>query len=289
MVMACPWDHRVVYRGVVSSTMTEARALVLMPTSDTGTAPRLSGALHGSQGVQEGTTVVAESQQHGRGRRGRTWVSSPGAGLWMTTILRPTVSSEMLSSLGIVVGVAVHRAVSMLGATSAQLKWPNDVVIAGRKLAGILLESEQLPDGSAVVFVGIGINIAMREQALGSGTGYASNSGEDDVWHRYIGLHDVTDSRPDPHTVLHTVLRTLHTCYDQWCGAGLAPLLESWHHADALRGCTVRAQLGTEIVEGTAEGVDQRGGLLLRTAQGSQIRIVAGEVEQVRAVGNVAM
>ncbi len=111
-------------------------------------------------GANEGTTVLARAQTSGRGRLGRTWIAEAGTGIWMTTILRPPPErTEYFGELSLVTGNAVCEALRAIGVADAMLKWPNDVLVGEKKLAGILLESD-----GGIVLAGVGINLAKTSE-----------------------------------------------------------------------------------------------------------------------------
>jgi BirA family transcriptional regulator, biotin operon repressor / biotin---[acetyl-CoA-carboxylase] ligase len=215
-----------------------------------------------------GTTVVAREQTQGRGRLGRAWLSRRDAGLFMTTILRPRLGGNpaRAGELAIVAGVAVLRAVHTAGVTSAKLKWPNDVLVGGRKLAGILLEADRLTT-DPVVLVGIGVNLApatslsLPEELRGLYTGLAEHTAPSAA-----ALPPFRDE----------VLAELEACYDRWAREGLPALVPEWNAHDALRGRQVRID-GPEPVVGVADGVNEHGELRVLTESGVKL-VRSGEV-----------
>ena len=118
-------------------------------------------------GAQEQTVVMAQSQSHGRGRLGRAWVSPSGQGLYVSIILRPQLAPEHLSQMTLVAGVAACRAIDIEAGISTMIKWPNDVLVDGKKIAGILSESTGLsPQVKTAVVLGIGINVDIPQEAF---------------------------------------------------------------------------------------------------------------------------
>lgn len=222
-------------------------------------------------GAPEGLTIVADAQTAGRGRRGRSWFSQQGVGVFMTTILKPTVAD--VQTLGPVVGAATLESLIGLGATAAQLKWPNDVLIGRRKLAGILLEA-QTDNDTIVVLAGVGINLRSRDTL----------ELPDDIAQHYIGLEDLGVSASLQKTAA-ALAAGLHRHYDLWISQGLAPSLEIWSEHDALAGVRVRADGPDGPVEGIAGGLDASGGLKIDTPDGPVV-INSGEIH--RVLGNSA-
>ena len=243
----------------VGSTMTVARAWALA-------------------GAAAGSLVLADSQRAGRGRHGRSWISPPGAGLWCTLILRPRPPpGGQLAELGLVAGLAVQAAVVALGARQVRLKWPNDLLLGQRKLAGILLERVDPPQGGPLVLVGIGVNLA-RCADLGL---------PEALGRRTVGLQDVPNLGTQPvarlrRRLLPLVRRTLWHYHGLWAHAGLLPLRQRWARADALHGRWVRARGVPPPNTGVAWGLGPGGALRLRTARGDWAWVHTGEVEQLQ-------
>lgn len=244
------WKDQIQRFDRVASTMDTARQLAA------------DGAVHG-------TAVVAAAQTAGRGRRGRSWFAPPGAGLWLTVILRPPPDAPDMQALGLVAGVAVLDAVSSCGAVGVQLKWPNDVVVGGRKLAGLLVEADGIGGNAPLVLVGIGVNLGAR----------AAVAPPPEIRERYVGFADVGPA-PAAALLLERLLDALELWYGRWLRLGVGPVLDRWRQADALRGCRVRADAG-RVVEGVADGITERGELRVETPAGT-VCINAGEVEALR-------
>jgi BirA family transcriptional regulator, biotin operon repressor / biotin---[acetyl-CoA-carboxylase] ligase len=239
----------------------------------------------GDAGVPEGQVLVAEEQTAGRGRLGRTWTSVPGASLTFSVLLRPaTVPAVRRGWLALLAGVAVASAVRSVtggdvsggvvsGGVAAVLKWPNDVLVADRKLAGIL--AEQSPDGSAVV-IGTGINVATPANALPvSPTGLAGTS---------LFVAGATVARE---ALLLEVLRQL----ERWYVAFRADpdpvrtgLLDAYLPLCVTLGQKVRVELPVgRFVTGVARGIDPDGRLLVSDNPGDPpMAISAGDVVHVR-------
>lgn len=240
--------------------------ILLYPTLPT---TMLEARAKAREGHPEGTTILAMAQTSGRGRLGRSWLSEPGQGVWMTTILRPPKErAATFSELSLVVGIAVCKAVQAMGVTEARLKWPNDVLVGDKKLAGILLESD---DG--VVLAGIGLNL----------TKAADRTLPADIAPIYTGLLDHTT--PDAWSmrdVADDLTRELGTWYDVWKADGFSKLTETYAALDALKDSDVRvaATDGTQVA-GKARGVNAKGELRVETDAG-MTEVRAGEVERVR-------
>ncbi|MBC7794106.1 MAG: biotin--[acetyl-CoA-carboxylase] ligase [Clostridia bacterium] len=229
-------------------------------------------------GEPEGTTIMARAQTSGRGRLGRSWLSEPGTGIYATVILRPPADRrERFGELSLVSGIAICETVRSIGVANAKLKWPNDVLVDGRKIAGILLESD-LAAEPPFVLVGIGVNF----------TKHAERKLPDDLVPTYTGIADhmsalpATEGRDPLASTLHTMLHWLAKRYDQWLAGGFEALLPAYADLDALKDTVVTISIrGGESFTGTAEGVNSQGELLVRGPNGV-IAHRAGEVERVK-------
>jgi BirA family transcriptional regulator, biotin operon repressor / biotin---[acetyl-CoA-carboxylase] ligase len=224
------------------------------------------------RGEPEGLVVVAERQLTGRGRRDRQWVSPARAGLTLSVLLRPgpAVSPKTWGWLPLLAGVALRDAVGRQAAVEAALKWPNDLLIGEAKCAGILAEVV----GDAVV-LGIGLNVTTRADELPPTSGPATS----------LRLAGARNTDRDP--LLRALLRGLAGWYGGWREAGgdaeMCGLLSAYRTACATlgRSVTVRLPGGDDLV-GTATTVDRDGQLVLRTADGRDRCVAAGDVLHVR-------
>lgn len=211
-------------------------------------------------GAPEGTVVVAEEQTQGRGRRGRTWESPARTGLWWSVLLRPQVPPDHLGWLPLVIGIGVSRGLRSGVGVDAELKWPNDVLVRGRKLAGIL--AERLADGGVVV--GVGINVDQEEAELPAGGASLRTSG-----------HVVNRTE-----VLVDVLSAVAGAYREWrTGVDMRP---EYVECSATIGRDVTADLGGRVVEGRARGLGPSGELVIIDAEGEEHLLSAGDVTLLR-------
>jgi BirA family transcriptional regulator, biotin operon repressor / biotin---[acetyl-CoA-carboxylase] ligase len=216
------------------------------------------------EGAAKGTVVWAREQTAGRGRLGHLWVSPPG-NLYVSLILRPKCPPRGAAQLGFVAALAVGDA---LGALLPRLrglsyKWPNDVLVNGRKIAGILLESEMTkPDELAFLIVGVGINLACSPQLVE----YPATSVSEE------GLGEV-----QPAAMLEAFCRHFRSWEKRWSEEGFAPIRAAWLAQAASHGQLIQVRLKTGTLYGRFLDIDDLGALLLEDA-GRQHRISAGEV-----------
>jgi BirA family biotin operon repressor/biotin-[acetyl-CoA-carboxylase] ligase len=222
-------------------------------------------AAQARSGAEAGLVLIAEEQSGGRGRLSRTWASPPRAGVYVSVLLRPSPPTATWPLLTLLTGLAVVEAVVGVAGVDARLKWPNDVLVDGRKLAGIL--AERVDDA---VVIGIGINVSTRPDELPeTGTSLAMSGGA-----------------TDREVIAAEVLRALHRRYVAWCDtAGAAtPVLSSYREMCETIGSDVTVELpGGHVVCGVASGVDDDGRLVVReTMDGSLRSFTAGDVTHVR-------
>ena len=215
-------------------------------------------------GAPEGTVVRAEHQTRGRGRLGRDWVDEPGSALLISIILRPPVEVSRLPQLSLVAGIAVAEALGEASGLPVAVAWPNDLLIRGLKVAGILAESFAGSAGAGpVVILGIGVNVNQMRFAgdlVGRATSLAREGG-----------------RPfDRERLLTAVLERLEAWYQRWVAEGFGPVREAWRRASATLGRRVAVEDG---VEGIAEDLGEDGALLVRTEAGALVRRVATALE----------
>ena len=216
---------------------------------------------HGAAGVVDGTVVVAETQQASRGRFGRTWVSQPG-NLYFSVIFYPTMKAlPLLSPLA---GVAVVRAIAKTTGLRPRIKWPNDVLIAGKKVAGILVESVISGEEVLYAVLGIGVNVALDPDALGELSATATS------------LNAATAREVPREDLLRRLLQELDGLYLD-LKKGESPI-EEWRGLLDTLGCRVTASAGGESPTGMAEGVDDLGNLQLRLDDGRLITLTTGDV-----------
>ncbi len=234
------FDAPLYRHAVLPSTMDEARRLAQLPQT-----------VHG-------TVVQADEQTGGRGRFGNQWVS-PAGNLYMTAILRPRVAARFAAQASFVVAVALADALAGCGADSGRvrLKWPNDVLLDGRKIAGILLEMESRAGGAPPVFMlaGIGVNVAAAPEGRACVHDYAPS----------VCVDDMRQALSD----------ALHAWLERWQSEGFAPVRARWLAQAHGVGQTVTARMAQHSETGIFDGVDADGNLLMRLPDGSA-RIITG-------------
>ena len=203
-----------------------------------------------------GAVVAAKLQRLGRGRGGRSW-ASPAGNLYATVVLRPDIPASRAAELGFVASLAVAEAVDQIAGPMTGLKWPNDVMRGGAKLAGLLLERL---DGGAVL-VGVGVNI----RHVPANTPYAVTS---------LAAEGFD---PAPDALLDGILAALDAGWSAWQTTGLPGVLERWLQRGPAPHSAIRVRLPSGTISGTFAGLAEDGSLLMDT-DGGRHRLVAGEV-----------
>ncbi len=213
--------------------------------------------------------LAAEAQSAGRGRRGRRWRSAPGAGATFSILRRMRGAPASLSGLSLAVGVATARALRALGAAGVQVKWPNDLVIAGAKLGGILIET-RAGGGATVAVVGIGIN-CRADPALARR-----------LRRRVAALETFVAPAPSRNQVIAQVAREVLAALETFERAGLAPFVAEWTALHAHEGERLRVRLADgRMLSGLARGIAASGALRIATARGLR-EVASGRIVQGR-------
>ncbi|MEW6771172.1 MAG: biotin--[acetyl-CoA-carboxylase] ligase [Bacillota bacterium] len=215
-------------------------------------------------GAPEGTVVVAEQQTGGRGRRGRSWHSPPG-GLWFSLLLRPDVPPAETQTLPLLLSVAVVRGIEEHLGLQPGLKWPNDILLGGRKVGGILTEMSAETEQVHHVVAGIGLNVNITSfppELETTATSLRIQSGGEVSRARLLGV----------------LLAVIEEDYRRWCRAGFAPFHAAYQERCSFLGKEVVVVAAGEVLTGLAAGVDAAGRLLLSVPGGGIKRLSGGEV-----------
>jgi BirA family biotin operon repressor/biotin-[acetyl-CoA-carboxylase] ligase len=212
--------------------------------------------------------LLAEHQTAGRGRRGRAWLAPPGGAVCLSMSWTFREVPPDVGALSLVVGVCALRALRDEGVTGATLKWPNDLLFAGRKLGGVLIELRAESAGPASVVIGIGLNVALGATVLRK----IAQAGLAPTDLRAAGL-----AAPSRNSIAAALVRSCLRGLGAFEREGLKPFIEEWRTADALRGRLVAVSGADGTARGLARGVDVHGALLVETPQGIR-RFIAGDV-----------
>lgn len=244
MSAAWPEGYALKAFDVIDSTNEEARRLA-------------------ATGQREPVWITASRQTAGRGRRGREW-QSPTGNLAATLLIRPGKPAAECAQLSFAAAIAAQEMVaSFAPEAEVRVKWPNDVLVNGRKIAGILLESASTGTVPEWLAIGIGINLAHHPE----GTEFPATS-----------LPALGITAPNPSEALARLAASFAKWYETWRASGFSPLRDAWLARAAGLGTRIRARLSDGEFWGMFEGIDETGALILRESQGKTRTIAAGEV-----------
>lgn len=220
------------------------------------------------QDAAEGTVVLADTQTGGKGRMGRIWASPPGVNLYCSVILRPPVPPYEAPQLTFLSAVAVARAIELVAGLSAEIKWPNDVLIGGKKVAGLLNEMSAETDGINFVILGIGVNLNMTAEQF-----------PPDLRHPATSLLLETGRPVGRARFAAVMLGELDRLYAAFRTQGFGPVREEWQQRCNAHGRELAvSDGGSDIVRGMFAGIDGFGALLVRRQDGTIERILSGDV-----------
>jgi len=220
------------------------------------------------EGAPEGTCIIAETQAQGRGRYDREWFSPPGKNIYLTLLLRPAVPPPRIQGLTLVAAVAAAEAIEAQTGLSPQIKWPNDLLLQDRKIAGILTEMTADQDRIHWVVIGLGLNVNIREAELPPElTGLATS------------LAEQGDEDCSRVALVAALLNRLEYQYRTFLDQGLKPILPHWHQRSMISNRTISVRDGGKTITGKVVGLDEDGALLLLGPDGDTVRVLAGDVE----------
>lgn len=239
---------KIIYEDTVGSTMDVAFRL-------------------GVEGAVEGTVICAEAQTKGKGRLGRQWNSPKGKGIYMSVLLRPSLPPTEVAQLTLLAAVAVCEAVRRKTGVLARIKWPNDILVDNRKLAGILTELSAETDRVRFVVIGIGINVNTPLSLLPP---------------QATSLKEETQQKFSRVELLQEILYELETWYELLKKDGFAPVVARWKELSATLGRRVRLIDPSGEIEGEAVDLDKTGRLMIRNDAGLIVSKISGDVVQVR-------
>lgn len=243
--------HQIEYHANIDSTNLRAQTLA-------------------EQGAPEGSVVVADSQSAGRGRMGRLWGSPAGVNVYTSIILRPALALSEASQLTFLAAVGVARALEKSCGVRVSVKWPNDILLNGKKIAGLLNELSAETEGIHYVILGIGVNLNMEQDQFPPDLRYPATS---------ILLE--SGKRVDRVQFARTLLSEIDSLYDMLLERGFAPIRLAWEALFDLVGAAVEVDTGSTPVRGTIEGIAEDGALLLTSGGGGSMPIYSGDVRPV--------
>jgi len=215
------------------------------------------------EGEDEGAIVIAGSQSKGKGRLGRNWVSPRGGGIYMSLILRPDAETDEIQALALIVASSITHVIRDTYSLEAQIKWPNDILIDGRKVCGILTEIKAQPDRVEFLVLGIGLNVNTPQSKLPPVATSLKNESKKTV------------NRAE---LLKMILEEFEKDYLCFKKEGFKLLRKDCKKLSLILGKRVKITEHHHRIEGIAEDIDQKGALIVRTDKGERKRIFSGDV-----------
>ena len=221
--------------------------------------------------VEEGTVIIAEKQKEGIGRFGREWIS-PEGGVYVSVILKPKISPIDAPKITLIAGIAVAKVIRKLG-LDAKLKWPNDILIHGKKVGGILTSISTKEDKIDYVIVGIGINANIDISTFPKELQKSATS-----------LKEELKEEVSTEKIIEDILQEIEINYEifKFKKGNIDYLLNEWKRLSDTIGKKVKIKMQTEVIEGVAVGVNRDGALILKLEDGSLKNIIAGECIHLR-------
>ncbi len=223
-----------------------------------------------SAGAEEGCVIVAEEQTAGRGRLGRSWHSPPGKGLWMSIILKPDIPFASAPHLTLLTAVALCRCIRRMTKVEALIKWPNDLLVEGKKISGILMETQLEEERLVSVAAGIGICVNLEQQDFPA-----------DLQPKATSLMQASGGLVDRESLLVAFLEELEHWYELYMREGFATIRNVWEALST----TLQRHVKAGDVEGVAVGLNEQGALLIRQQDGSTVPVFSSDVAESSAVG----
>jgi len=257
-------------RELSSRLNTLALASKIYTLEEVGSTNELAFEL-ARNGAPHGTVVIADSQTRGRGRLDRNWVSPKGVNLYISFVLRPGMRLADAPFITFSASIALVEAIGALGVDGAYIKWPNDVLINGKKVAGVLTEAE--PDGDNVNFIvlGIGVNINMPRQMIDEELGV-------EVAPSATSLMEAVGSEVDRTHFAALLIERVESCYGELVNLGTEHIAKEWTARCGMIGKRVEIVNDGEVIKGVARGINPHGYLMVKTDEGVMERVVAGDV-----------
>jgi len=220
------------------------------------------------EGAGEGELVIAESQGKGRGRLGREWFSPPFLNLYLSVILRPKIPPQQASLITLMAAVATSDAIEKFSGLHPTIKWPNDILMDSRKVAGLLNEIHSETDRVHFVVLGIGVNLNVSREEM-----------PEEIRKLATSLKEEMGQAVSRKAFLQGLLSEVERWYSVFLKEGGSAILKAWGERARIEGRTVKVSSFGETVTGTAVGVDPYGALILRTRTGERKRVVAGDIQ----------
>ncbi|MFX3633453.1 MAG: biotin--[acetyl-CoA-carboxylase] ligase [Candidatus Pristimantibacillus sp.] len=219
------------------------------------------------EGAPEGTLIIAEQQMNGRGRMGRAWVSPQGKGIWMSLIMRPSVPIHFAPQLTLLTAVALCRSLNRMTSLPIGIKWPNDLLIAGKKISGILLESVAEEERLRYVIAGIGISVNLEEGDY-----------PPELLDRATSLRIAKGDKLNRADIIADFMQEWEQLYFLYQEQGFAPIVTLWEALSVSLNRPARLTTPQGVIEGVPVGLDQSGAIAVKQNDGSTVLVFSAEM-----------
>lgn len=220
-------------------------------------------------GAVHGTIVLAETQTKGRGRMGRRWVSPSGANIYLSLVLRPNIEAKAAPLITFIASIALTDAAKTVG-VEAGIKWPNDLLVNGKKLAGVLTELESDGDKVKYAVMGIGVNLNLTREMLDRELG--------DIAADATSVREALGREVDRVDFTANLINELERRYEEYLVLGFKHVIKEWNERCSMMGKKVEVIAEGKSLIGTAQSVDSMGRLLIRRKDGVVERVIAGDI-----------
>ncbi|MDA8053403.1 MAG: biotin--[acetyl-CoA-carboxylase] ligase [Deltaproteobacteria bacterium] len=226
-----------------------------------------------AKGVKNGSVVISDYQEKGRGRNGKIWTSPCGCNIYMSIILKPKFSPEVAQGMTILAAVSVADAIAEVTSLKPQIKWPNDILIGSKKVSGILTEMSTQNMIIEHIIVGIGINVNAEENDIEDGikniaTSLLIESKKTDGFTGFLNRNKLITS----------ILNKFDKYYEMFLSTGLSSVLQYYQKYFSMIGKEIEINIKDKRVKGQVVGIDSKGALLLKTGENELERVVSGEI-----------
>ncbi len=226
-----------------------------------------------AKGVKNGSVVISDYQEKGRGRNGKIWTSPCGCNIYMSIILKPKFSPEVAQGMTILAAVSVADAIAEVTSLKPQIKWPNDILIGSKKVSGILTEMSTQNMIIEHIIVGIGINVNAEENDIEDGIKNIATSLliESKKTDGFTGLLN-------RNKLITSILNKFDKYYEMFLSTGLSSVLQYYQKYFSMIGKEIEINIKDKRVKGQVVGIDSKGALLLKTGENELERVVSGEI-----------
>ncbi|MFC1670015.1 biotin--[acetyl-CoA-carboxylase] ligase [Spirochaetota bacterium] len=220
-----------------------------------------------NEGHQEGTVIIADSQSKGKGRKGRHWFSPGKTGIYMSLILKPPIIPSEAQKITLITAVAIAEVLKYYAGIDVRIKWPNDILVNNKKLAGILTEINTTKDSINYIIVGMGINVNTPLESMPS-----------EIRDIATSILIETNKEMEKWDIVKVILESFERYYNKFLNNGFADILEEWKRLSQIMGSKIKVDLEKGSIEGEVVEVDKDGFLIIRDSDGNDEKIIAGDV-----------